>query len=141
MAFSSSFLRLFVGACMAAGVLAGAVHAEGVIGGGAFTGGNADVSLVGELGDVALSAELPSTPQVPASTSRITARPASPQERADAQVGSELFPNLRLALPLVVASTVGDPVDASLATSVRPMSGQMVGVRPHPSTWGSGLDR
>jgi hypothetical protein len=141
MGFSSSSLRLFVGACMVAGMFAESVRADGVIGGGAFMSDSADVSLVGQLGDATLSSDLPSKALAPASNSLIAARPASPQERVDAQMGTDLFPNLRIALPLVVVSTVGAPVEASLATSVRPMSGPMVGVRPHPSTWGSALGR
>jgi hypothetical protein len=103
-------LRLFAGACVATAVCTGAVRAEGVVGGGAFVVGNSDVSLVSELGDASLSAELPSAIQKPSSVSRISPRSASQQ-------------------------------DASLAASARSMSGPMVGIRPHPRTWGSTLGR
>ena len=136
-----SALRLFAGACMATAVCTGAVRAEGVVGGGVFVVGNSDVSLVSELGDASLSAELPSAIQKPSSVSRISPRSASQQERIDSQATIEPFPNLRLALPMVVQSTVGGAVDASLAASSRSMSGPMVGIRPHPSTWGSTLGR
>lgn len=141
MTFFSSLLHLIVGASLAFAVFTGAARAEGVTGGSAFIIGNSDVSLVSELGDATLSAELNATTRVPAPNLGIAPRLASPQERTDSVVGGDPFPNMRLALPLVVQSTVGNAVDASLASSVRSMSGPMVGVRPHPRTWGSMLGR
>lgn len=126
---------------MAAGVFAGSVRAEGVTGGGAFISGNGDISLVSALGEASLTAELVSTTPSPTPTARNAPRSASPQERIENQAGGELFPHLRLALPLVVHATVGVADEASLMASVRAMSGPMVGVRPHPRTWGSMLDR
>lgn len=127
---------------MGLGIFAHSAHAEGVLSGGAFISGNlqSDGSLMSALGSAQIEAPADAAPSRPGS--RVTPRPASPQERADAVVGDDMFRHSRIALPLVLQSAVGEPVDAIIAaSSIRPMTGSMVGLRPHPRTWGSTLGR
>lgn len=131
-------LVLIAGACAAACLGAGSLHAEGFVSVGAG-GLKQDASLVSSLGDAALAAEVTPASQVPVAA--VAPRSASPREQTEAQVGSELFRNLRLAIPLVAESSVGSPIDAPMPAEFRPMSGPMVGVRPHPSIWGSSFAR
>lgn len=143
--FSSSartrtgFLGSFASACGVACLAVGSLQAEGVISGNSFVSGglSGDVSLVSDLGDAALSAELPRSREISTPSVRVQARSSSPQERVDSEVGNDLFRNLRLALPLFAESAVGAAVDAPMIAAIKPMSGPMVGVRPNPRVWGS----
>lgn len=136
-------LALVSAAVMSVGSFAQSARAEGVLVGGSFVSGGlrADSSLVDALGSTQVEAPALAVPSRPTS-SRTALRPASPQERADAVAGDDIFRHSRIALPLVLHSAVGEPVDAVIsASSVRPMTGTMVGLRPHPRTWGSTLGR
>ena len=137
----SQVLALIAAAVMSVGSFVQTARAEGVLGSGAFVSGGLqeDGSLTDALGSTHLEAPAVAEPSRPAS-SRMAIRPASPDERADA--GDDFFRLSRIALPLVLHSAVGDPVDTVItASSVRPMTGTMVGLRPHPRTWGSTLGR
>lgn len=137
----SQVLALIAAAVMSVGSFAQSARAEGVLGSGAFVSGGLqeDGSLTDALGSTHLEDAAEAAPSRPAS-SRMAIRPASPDERADA--GGDFFRLSRIALPLVLHSTVGEPADAVvIASSVRPMTGTMVGLRPHPRTWGSTLGR
>ena len=133
----------FVAVCVSAWATAGSLRAEGVVSGGSFVHGGlgAEVSLVNDLGGASLATVAPAATSASTPDTLINPRSASPRERIDSEVGTDLFRNLRLTLPLVMESTVGAPVDAPMTAVVRPMSGQMVGLRPHPRTWGSTLGR
>lgn len=136
-------LALVSAAVMSAGSFAQSARAEGVLVGGAFVSGGlqADGSLIDALGSTQLEAAALAVPPRP-TRSRVVLRPASPQERVDAVAGDDIFRHSRIALPLVLHSAVGEPVDAVVAaSSVRPMTGTMVGLRPHPRMWGSTLGR
>ena len=138
-----SVLSLLIGAIVSMGIVARAANAEGVIHGQSFVVGGSKpaASLIDALGDSQLQAPLAAAVSQPAS--RVAARPASLRERTTTvEVDGDLFPHSRLALPLVMQLSVGDPAEAALAASeIRPMTGQMVGFKPHPRTWGSTLDR
>lgn len=133
-------LALICGAVVSMGLVARAANAEGVFNGGSFTASElaSDASLIDSLGDAQLEASVASDPS--RQDSRVSPRPASLRERAEAKVGGDIFRHSRLALPLVVHSAVGESVDTGLvAGTQRPMSGPLVGLRPHPRTWGSTL--
>lgn len=137
-----SVLALLIGAVVSMGIVARAANAEGVIHGRSFVAGGSEsaASLIDSLGDTHLQAPLAA--DVSRQASRVTARPASLRERTKAEIGGDLFRHSRLALPLVMQSAVGESADAALAAGdVRPMTGPMVGLKPHPRTWGSTLDR
>lgn len=124
------------------GIIARSANADGVVAGGSFVAGGSKpaASLIDAQDDSQLQAPLAAA--VSQSASRVAARPASLRERKTAEVGGDLFPHSRLALPLVMQSAVGDPVEAALAASeIRPMTGQMVGCKPLPNTLGSTRDR
>lgn len=143
-----SVLALLSGSVVSMGIVARAANAEGVVNGGAFgTSGidsriNSTGSLIDVLGDSHLQAVAVADGSRQAS--RVQARPASPRELASAaaEVGGDMFRHSRLALPLVMQSAVGDSGDAALpAAAIRSMTGPMVGLKAHPRTWGSTLDR
>ena len=137
-----SVLALIVAAVVSMGIIARAANAEGVLNGGAFIAGGAEsgTSLIDALGGTQLQA--PVVNDVSLQASRVSARPASLRERAEAEVGVDIFRHSRLALPLIMHSAVGESTEAALvASNVRLMTGQMVGLKPHPRTWGSTLDR
>lgn len=132
----------FMAASALACISAGSLRAEGVVGGGSFVQGGkeADASLVGNLTDeslLATTATVEPTVQVAVPSPRTT----SPRERIESKVGGDLFRNMRLALPLVTRSVVGEQVDVPATTDLRPMSGPMVGIRPRPQTLGTTLGR
>lgn len=137
-----SILALLIGAVVSLGVVARAANAEGVVNGGSFVSGGIDsaASLIDSLGDTQLHAPLET--HASRQASRASLRPASLGERTKAETGADLFRHSRLVLPLVMNSAVGESVDVVLAAGdIRPMNGPLVGLRPHPRTWGSTLDR
>jgi hypothetical protein len=137
-----SALALLVGAVVSMGIVAPDANAEGVFNGGSFIAGGFEtgVSLIDTLGDTQLQAPLAS--DASPRNGRVSARPTSLRERAEAEVGGDVFRHSRLALPMVMQSAVGESVDAALiASDIRPMKGPLVGLKPHPRTWGSTLDR
>jgi hypothetical protein len=137
-----SVLVPLIGAAMSMGVVNPAANAEGVVNGGSFIAGGVEsgVSLIDTLGDTHLQAPLAS--DVSPRTGRVSARPTSLRERTVAEVGGDVFRHSRLALPMVMQSAVGESADAALvASDIRPMKGPLVGLKPHPRTWGSTLDR
>jgi hypothetical protein len=137
-----SILAVLIGAVVGMGIVARAANAEGVVNGGSFVSGGIEsaASLIDSLGDTQLHA--PFETGVSRQASRVALRPASLGERTKAETGADLFRHSRLVLPLVMKSAVGESVDVALAASdIRSMNGPMVGLRPHPRTWGSTLDR
>lgn len=139
---SGQLLALVSAAAMSMGILAQSARAEGVLGGGSFISGGlqSDASMIDALGGSQLEASAVAMSSRP--VSRVAPRPASPRERTDAVAGDDVFRHSRIALPLVLQSVVGEPADAVMAAGgVRPMTGPMVGLRPHPRTWGSTLGR
>lgn len=135
-------LALISGAVVSMGLGVPAANAEGVVNGGLFTAGGvaSAASLIDSLGDAQLESSLASDVSRP--ETRVSPRPASLRERTETKVGGDIFRNSRLALPLIVQSAIGSSPEEALAiSSMRPMTGPMVGLRPHPRTWGSTLDR
>ena len=135
-------LALVSSAVVSVGILAQSARAEGVLSGGSFISGGVqpDASMIDALGGSQFEAPAVTIASSPAS--RKSPRPASPQERTEAATGDDIFRHSRIALPLVLQAAVGEPADAvTTANSVRPMTGPMVGLRPHPRTWGSTLGR
>lgn len=135
-------LALISTAVLHAGFAARPAHAEGVVASGSFVAGGvqAGPSLVGALGGSGLQAPPAVSPS--RQTPHASPRPASPLERSSAGVGDDIFPRSRLVLPLVVQAAIDTPADAEAAVAtMTPMTGPMVGLRPHPRMWGSTLDR
>lgn len=124
------------------GIVAPVTNAEGVVTGGSFIAGGVEpgVSLIASLGDTQLQA--PPASDALRQIGRVSARPTSLRERTAEEVGDDMFRHSRLALPMVIQSAVGESADAALvASDIRPMKGPLVGLKPHPRTWGSTLDR
>lgn len=135
-------LALVSAAFLHTGFIARLAHAEGVVASGFFVAGGAEVgsSLVGALGEGGLQAPPAVSPS--RQTPRASPRPASPLERSREDVGGDIFPRSRLVLPLVVQAAIDDPADVEAAVAtITPMTGPMVGLRPHPRMWGSTFDR
>jgi hypothetical protein len=123
-------LALVSAAFLHTGFVARLANAEGVVSSDFFVAGGvveAGGSLVGALGGNRL--------QAPASV-------VAPHERASADIGGDVFPRSRLVLPLLVQAAIDSPADAeAVVATMTPMTGPMVGLRPHPRTWGSTFER
>ncbi|MFM8954151.1 MAG: hypothetical protein ACKOOF_13995 [Planctomycetaceae bacterium] len=136
-------LALVSAAVVNMGFVARLAHAEGVVASDFFVAGGvvgSGGSLVGALGDNRLQASAAAVASHQAK--RVSPRHTSPLERASADIGGDVFPRSRLVLPLLVQAAIDNPADAEagVATMI-PMTGPMVGLRPHPRMWGSTLER
>lgn len=135
-------LVLASAAVVGLGAVDQAAHAEGVMQAG-FVGAAANLSggsLVDTLGDTQLLGSMRVEDAV--RTGHMTIRQMAPRERSELAAGVDLFARSRLVLPLVIQSAVGKSIDSELAASkMQPMTGPMVGLHPHPATWGSTLAR
>jgi hypothetical protein len=135
-------LAVLSAAALHTGFVGRLANAEGVVTSGFFVAGGVEAggSLVGALGGNGLQA--PAAAVASHHAKRVSPRHTSPLERAGADVGGDVFPRSRLVLPLLVQTAIDSPADAeAVVAAMMPMTGPMVGLRPHPRTWGSTLDR
>jgi len=136
-----SLLALLAGSVVSAGIAARSVNAEGVMLGGASiaSGFQPAGSVVDAFAGIHYQPSAAADAGRRADQAR--ARPATLRERAEGGVTGDIFRHSRLALPLLTKSTVGDADDAVRpAADTRAMKGPMVGLKPHPRTWGSMLE-
>jgi hypothetical protein len=136
-------LALVSAAFLHTGFVARLANAEGIVSSDFFVAGGvveAGGSLVGALGGNRLQA--PASVVAPHQAKHVPLRHTSPLERASADIGGDVFPRSRLVLPLLVQAAIDSPADAeAVVATMTPMTGPMVGLRPHPRTWGSTFER